>query len=86
MTTTELTKRQRQILQIMAGGRKISVGWYGSNDSGYLSHRLEGINRLREAEFKELRRLGFVGNGESGVWQTLYAVTDAGRAALGETQ
>ena len=53
-------KRKQSILDSLQAGNSIRRSWKGANFSGYLSHRLHGIKRLRESEVEQLRKEGII--------------------------
>jgi len=53
-------KRRAAILAALAAGHVIYRRWSGSRRNGQLSHRLEGVSRLREPEVEQLRLEGHI--------------------------
>ena len=53
-------KRRQAIFDSLQAGNSIRRSWKGANFSGYLSHRLHGIKRLRESEVEQLRKEGII--------------------------
>lgn len=47
-------KRREAIMTSLKAGNVIRRYWNGAESNGYLSHKLEGIRNLRQAEAKEL--------------------------------
>ena len=53
-------ERREKILNSLREGNSIRRHWKGANLSGYLSHNLEGVKRLRENEVEELKKEGLL--------------------------
>ena len=49
-------ERKQKILDALKAGHPIRRYWKGHNRSGYLSHKLEGVERLRKTECLVLLR------------------------------
>lgn len=53
-------QRREKILASLCAGNEIQRVWSGTRRRGHLSHRLEGVNNLRESEVEALKNDGLI--------------------------